>query len=226
MRLLTSFVTPCIQQGTLSSRATRVLCTRRPLRTLHRLRMATGAEGPLPTTDALKSADLMQSVDHARTLLLTPRSEETKSLMKTMLGSSVGARGFFISLLTDPDIEAVGGDGVEREVERLVKTAAGEDVVSDLIVKNAVMPATMVVAYTREGKKEEAESSRRTMERALKLLGAIVEEGGNVESKLKNMRMAMENPDDKDTEYSAFVKKWGYDAEQRKAAAAAIATFC
>lgn len=186
------------------------------------------AEGPLPTNEALKSADLMQSVDHARTLLLHPRSEKTKSLMATMLGTSVGARGFFISLLTDPDIQAVGGEGVEKEVSGLVRSSmAGEkESVSDLIVKNVVMPAAMVVEYGRNGQMEEKKGSERTMERAVRLLGDVVESGGCLESKVKSMKKAMVNPEDKSSEYTAFVKKWGYDEEQRQAAAAAIARFC
>lgn len=117
-----------------------------------------------------------------------------------------GARGFFVASLT--------GESplMDRLPEPLVQALrlAGEGVV-DLTVRNLAMSSAMSVQHNRNQDPELLEGSLRVQGRCLELLKQLNPQ--LVKERLEKMLMGLQSQGDDEQ----FLKKWGYDIEQRQA---------
>ncbi len=135
-----------------------------------------------------------------------------------LVASRDGARGFFVVGLT--------GEAplLDRLPEPLVVALrqAGPGVV-DLTARNLAMSTAMVLHHRRSGDREHQAGSERVQLRSTELLRHL--EPAAVKQRLEPLLAAA--AEDGGTEGAvaedrAFLDRWGYDAEQRQAIAAAI----
>lgn len=135
-----------------------------------------------------------------------------------LVASRDGARGFFVVGLT--------GEAplLDRLPEPLVVALrqAGPGVV-DLTARNLAMSTAMVLHHRRSGDREHQAGSERVQLRSTELLRHLEPEA--VKQRLEPLLAAA--AEDGGTEGAvaedrAFLDRWGYDAEQRQAIAAAI----
>ncbi|MBM5823310.1 MAG: hypothetical protein FJ082_12885 [Cyanobacteria bacterium K_Offshore_surface_m2_011] len=135
-----------------------------------------------------------------------------------LVASRDGARGFFVVGLT--------GEAplLDRLPEPLVAALrqAGPGVV-DLMARNLAMSTAMVLHHRRSGDPEHRAGSERVQLRSTELLRQL--EPVAVKQRLETLLAAA--AEDGATEAAvaedrAFLDRWGYDAEQRQAIAAAI----
>ena len=135
-----------------------------------------------------------------------------------LVASRDGARGFFVVSLT--------GDAplMDRLPEPLVAALqkAGEGVV-DLTVRNLVMSSAMILHHRRSADQEHQAGSERVQQRSTELLRQL--EAGPVKRRLETLLAAAGEQEEAAgavAEDRAFLDRWGYDAEQRRAIVAAI----
>ncbi|WP_216901228.1 hypothetical protein [Synechococcus sp. CCY 9618] len=135
-----------------------------------------------------------------------------------LVASRDGARGFFVVSLT--------GDAplMDRLPEPLVASLrqAGEGVV-DLTARNLAMSTAMTLHHSRSGDQEHQAGSERVQLRSTELLRQL--EPVAVKRRLESLLAAAgdrEDPCHAVVADRAFLDRWGYDAEQRLAIAAAI----
>lgn len=189
----------------------------------------------LPTRDQLLSASFRDSVSHAATIMRGVASEipeEKGVLLDAMLSSSNGARGFFVTLLSEEDVTIADADPLPPGLVSLLQRYATSETVADLLVKNLVMSTAMVHYYEAANQSELAGNSARTARRAEAVLRAAKADGevGEVTSSVI-MSLAREMIDgllheSAASRYKEFGNKWGYNKSQREAASAALVRAC
>jgi hypothetical protein len=135
-----------------------------------------------------------------------------------LVASQDGARGFFVVGLT--------GEAplLDRLPEPLVAALrqAGPGVV-DLTARNLAMSTAMVLHHRRSGDRDHQAGSERVQLRSTELLRQL--EPVAVKQRLESLLAAAAQDGDSEgavAEDRAFLDRWGYDAEQRQAIAAAI----
>ncbi len=135
-----------------------------------------------------------------------------------LVASRDGARGFFVVGLT--------GEAplLDRLPEPLVAALrqAGPGVV-DLTARNLAMSTAMVLHHRRSGDRDHQAGSERVQLRSTELLRQL--EPVAVKQRLETLLAAAAQDGDSEgavAEDRAFLDRWGYDAEQRLAIAAAI----
>lgn len=181
---------------------------------------------PLPSKTELESASFLESVRHAETLLgyqSTDLAAENAALLQTMLASSNGARGFFVTLLSQPDVLLAEQSPLPAALQEILRSRCEDKVVADLIVKNAVMSSAMALQYESQGESGMAVGSALTSKRSLKVLQATYGLPGSVVPRVVDVMLAAldgkaagDEVDEQRNPYVPFVKKWGYDDAQRQ----------
>ncbi len=135
-----------------------------------------------------------------------------------LVASRDGARGFFVVSLTG-EVPLM-----DRLPEALVAALqkAGEGVV-DLTARNLAMSTAMILHHRRSGDREHQVGSERVQQRSTELLRQL--EAGPVKRRLETLLAAAGEQGEAAgavAEDRAFLDRWGYDAEQRRAIVAAI----
>jgi hypothetical protein len=123
-----------------------------------------------------------------------------------------GGRGFFVvSLVADCPL-------MDRLPESLVLQlrAAGAGVV-DLTARNLAMSTAMALHHQRSGDGQQQAGSERVRQRCTELLRLLEPEA--VKQRLETLLAASRDGAGEDV---AFLERWGYDAEQKRAISAAI----
>lgn len=135
-----------------------------------------------------------------------------------LVASRDGARGFFVVSLT--------GEAplLDRLPEALVAALrqAGSGVV-DLTARNLAMSTAMTLHHQRSGDQEHQAGSERVQRRSTELLRHL--EPVAVKQRLETLLAAAAERAGAEravVEDRAFLERWGYDTEQKKAIAAAI----
>jgi hypothetical protein len=131
---------------------------------------------------------------------------EISEAIAALVNSMNGARGFFVTYLSD---ERAIADQPSDAVVQALQTSP--EIVSDLLVKNLAMSSAMAITHGRNGNEEMVQGSDRVRSRTAHLieklqLAAVVEKAQKLhESASTGLG-----------EYKAFLDRWGYDAEQRQ----------
>ncbi|MDX1976723.1 MAG: hypothetical protein SFT94_03535 [Pseudanabaenaceae cyanobacterium bins.68] len=150
-----------------------------------------------------------QAIALTQTLLTQPPLE-FGGQVRALLQTANGARGFFVTYLTqaweiDPDQEA--------EIVAALQLYPQ----AELLVKNLAMSTAMAIAHSRNGNLEQAAGSEQVQQRTRKLIAHLQ----TPELQIIAQQMA-ESALGNDLTYADFLQKWGYDPEQRQAIAAAL----
>ena len=143
--------------------------------------------------DQLSEADIEQAV---------------RSLVKTQNG----ARGFFVTYLTDDLPEA---DSPSPGVVEALRSAP--EIVAELLVKNLAMSAAMVVYHSRHQSEEKAAGSARVQKRSRNLIQIL--QMPACQTLASQMLESLQNANG---EYEEFFQRWGYDNEQKLAIGSAV----
>jgi hypothetical protein len=168
---------------------------------------------PNLTPEDISSDDLTFEQAIALTQSLLTQMEQGKlseaeigEAIATLVSSMNGARGFFVTYLSD---ERAIADHPSEAVMQALQTSP--EIVSDLLVKNLAMSSAMAITHRRNGDEPMAQGSDRVRSRTAYLikrlrLAAIIEKAQKLhESASTGLG-----------EYKAFLDRWGYDAEQRQ----------
>jgi hypothetical protein len=154
---------------------------------------------------------------------------ETQALLEKMASKSIsdseiqititnlvktqnGARGFFVTYLTDerPFIDSPS-TGI------IVALRSSPNIVGELLVKNLVMSSASALAHRRNQDEAMAKGSEQVRDRTSSLIKTV--KLPIVSEKLQEMEKSLSTGEG---EYEAFLERWGYDAEQKKVMKSAI----
>jgi hypothetical protein len=138
--------------------------------------------------------------------------EEIQAAITDLVKTENGARGFFVTYLTDSRPLA---DNPSNGVIEALKTSP--EIVGELLVKNIAMSSAMAVTHRRNNDEENAKGSDSVRQRTANLIQKI--NSNLVAEELKKMR---ESAATGEGNYKAFLRRWGYDEEQKQVIQKAI----
>ncbi|PZV16935.1 MAG: hypothetical protein DCF20_07235 [Pseudanabaena sp.] len=138
---------------------------------------------------------------------------QLESEISALVQTSNGARGFFVCFLTG-DWQLA--DNPSANIINALQSAPQE--IAELLVKNLAMSTAMAIYHRRVGNEEQAQGSDRVARRTAILIKKVeLAEVYTIANQMRNSAIANEG------DYAAFLKKWGYDAEQKQAIANVLA---
>jgi hypothetical protein len=131
---------------------------------------------------------------------------EIQKMLSRLVGSENGARGFFVTYLTDdrPFADAPS-EGVVKALQ------SSPVIVAELLVKNLAMSAAMAIAHRRNQDEAMAQGSDRVQRRTVDLIQRV--KLAEVSQKAIQLRQSAITGSGA---YESFLERWGYDAEQRQ----------
>ena len=130
---------------------------------------------------------------------------DIQAAIASLVKSENGARGFFVTYLTDERL----GDRPSAAVVCALRSSP--DTVSELLVKNLAMSAAMAVTHRRNQNEEMAKSSERVRDRTTHLIKQI--QIDSVADKLQQLRESIATGTG---HYQAFLERWEYDPQQKQ----------
>jgi hypothetical protein len=137
---------------------------------------------------------------------------DIQTAIASLVKSQNGARGFFVTYLTDNRQLA---DKPTPAVFGALETAP--ETVPELLVKNTAMSSAMAVHHRRNGDEEMAASSERVRSRNIHLIQNL-----NLPALKTTAQELYHSATTGEGVYKDFLERWGYDEEQRKAISQAL----
>jgi len=130
-----------------------------------------------------------------------------ESAITQLVASENGARGFFVTYLSD---ERPIADPPSAAVIAALKMAPAT--VAPLMVKNLAMSTAMAIAHRRNQDEALAQGSDRVKVRSMYILQAI-----QSDETVAQIAALITSIDTQAGDYATFLKRWGYDPEQQQA---------
>lgn len=130
---------------------------------------------------------------------------DLEATLTDLLSSANGARGFFVTYLTD---DCPLADQPSAAVIRALRSAP---TVPELLVKNLAMSSAMAVAHRRNRNEAMAQGSDRVQARTANLIQQV-----QMAEVREQATQLCQSAATGSGEYAAFLQRWGYDAEQRQ----------
>ncbi len=159
----------------------------------------------------MKNMTFEEAIAYTETLLLRDDLDDLhlETEVSQLLQTSNGARGFFVCFLTGEwKLADMPSDAVIRALQ------SAPDKIAELLVKNLAMSTAMAIYHKRAGNTEQAQGSDRVAKRTALLIEKV-----NLGEVYKIATQMQKSATSGNGEYSAFLEKWGYDAEQKQAIA-------
>ncbi len=137
---------------------------------------------------------------------------EIQASITALVKSENGARGFFVTYLTDDTALA---DSPSAGVLTALQTSA--EIVSELLVKNLAMSTAMAITHRDNQQEEMAQGSERVHQRTVNLIQQT-----NLDLVSEKLQQLQETLATGAGKYQSFLQRWGYNAEQRQAIQKAV----
>lgn len=142
-------------------------------------------------------------------------SSKLAEVLKDLVKTENGARGFFVNYLSDDRPLA---DQPEPAVLQALQVAPAA-VIAPLLVKNLSMSTAMAVFHRRNQNAGLAQSSDRVRSRSMTLIQAL--KIPQLRAEAQELASSIAN---RSGRYAAFLERWGYDDEQKAAMRSALET--
>lgn len=145
-----------------------------------------------------------------------PMPEEAVKLLRALVSTTAGARGWFVSLLTNPKFDAVFQSPVDEVLLQAISDSPGPNI--KLMTMNVAMSTATELAHLERGHPDLAAASRMTRDRSTVLLTELLGRLPGLRESVEALYSAVQvdNPEPSE-QWVAFCKKWGYNAEQKEA---------
>jgi hypothetical protein len=152
-----------------------------------------------------------QAIEFTQSLMTQMQSAQIsdadlEASLTILLSSDNGARGFFVTYLTD---EGSLADHPSEAVIRALQSSPA--IVPELLVKNLAMSSAMAIAHRRNQNEAMAQGSDRVQRRTAALIQTV--QMAEVTDRATHLRASAATGGG---EYEAFLNRWGYDSEQRQ----------
>ena len=163
-----------------------------------------------------------QAVETAPKLCEALQQGESPPTLTSFLGTSEGARGFFVHWLTRDDWARADEETPPAALQVALEGAPQE--VADVMVMNVIMATATAIYHRRAGRRDQADMSQRTATRAKLLVRALRERVPTLGTAVLGVRAALSTDEEKkklmgvdaETEdaWLVFLQRWMWDDEQ------------
>jgi len=163
-----------------------------------------------------------QAVETAPKLCEALQQGESPPTLTSFLGTSEGARGFFVHWLTRDDWARADEETPPAALQAALEGAPQE--VADVMVMNVIMATATAIYHRRAGRRDQADMSQRTATRAKLLVRALRERVPTLGTAVLGVRAALSTDEEKkklmgvdaETEdaWLVFLQRWMWDDEQ------------
>jgi len=147
-----------------------------------------------------------------------PMPDEAISLLRALISTTSGARGWFVSLLTNPDFEPVFIPPIDESF--LIALNDNPDPNIKLMTMNVAMSTATEITHLRNGNDDFAEGSRTTSRRATVLAREVLGREDllpGLRAEVEGLMSAVDGREGGNKEWIKFCKKWGYGEEEKEA---------
>mmetsp|Transcript_59325 Transcript_59325/g.111973 ORF Transcript_59325/g.111973 Transcript_59325/m.111973 type:complete len:477 (-) Transcript_59325:95-1525(-) len=148
-------------------------------------------------------------------------------LLRELVSTSSGARGWFVTLLTDPAYDAIFRDPIDESL--LAALVDNPDPNIRLMTLNLAMSTATELVHRARGHLQLAAASAMTRDRSKALLVALVDRMPELRTAVQSLQEAAQGPGfqkkntvgvataAEDNEFAMFCENFGYSAEQKEA---------
>jgi len=137
-------------------------------------------------------------------------------LLRALISTTAGARGWFVTLLTNPDFDAVFRSPVDESL--LEAICANPEPNIRLMTMNVAMSTATELAHLERGHPDLAAASRMTRDRSTVIVVELLDRLPGLRKSMEALLSAVQvDEPEPDEEWVKFCKKWGYNAEQKEA---------
>jgi hypothetical protein len=167
-----------------------------------------------PSISIPDSVTFEQAIAISQVLLANDSLAETEfeASIAALMQTDNGARGWFVTFLTG---ESTLADQPTEAILAGLCTAPQR--VANLLTRNLAMSTAMILTHNRSNAPEQAAGSARVQQRTQRLIQLL--QLPELQTELANLATSVTSANGS---YQAFLERWGYDAEQRKAISEAI----
>lgn len=137
---------------------------------------------------------------------------ELQSYVADLVATMNGARGFFVTFLTNEfELAEEKKDAIATALCTAPETVAG------LLVKNLVMSTAMTLTHSRQNNPDMVQQSQLTRERTAAVIKRI-----DLPAVAQEAQQLWQSLTTNTGSYTEFLQRWGYDDEQKQAMQAAM----
>jgi hypothetical protein len=151
-----------------------------------------------------------------------PMPADAVETLRKLVSTTSGARGWYVSLLTDERYDAVFEPPLNPEL--LWAIEASPDPNLKLLTMNIAMSTATELVHVANGSEDLASASRLTRDRSKVLLNALLPRMLGLTEEVRRLRTAVvpwpsadAPPESADKEWVEFTRRWKYGEEQRAA---------
>ncbi len=127
-------------------------------------------------------------------------------IISSLVKSENGARGFFVTYLTDNrEIADIPSEGVIKGLK------SSPEIVSELLVKNVAMSTAMKISHQRSENEEMAQNSERVTNRSIQLIKDL-----KLDIVTEKIKQLITTITEKKGIYQDFLNRWNYDDQQQE----------
>ena len=147
-------------------------------------------------------------------------AQEEKLALKALLSHSDGARGFYVTTLTAPELDSLFCEPLDPALLDAIRASPSPN--AKLLTMNLAMSTASQLAHMSKGNTEFAEGSALTRTRTCVLISSFTS-GSTFPALKQNLQDLLDaiatpaNTSPDVLEYRAFLKRWGYDSEMLNA---------
>ena len=147
---------------------------------------------------------------------------DAANVLRSLVSTTSGARGWFVTLLTDERFDAVFRPPLDPELLRAIEASPEPNL--KLLTMNVAMSTATELVHVANGSEDLAAASRLTRDRSKALLHALLPRMIGLTEEVRRLRTAVVPwpsadvpPESADKEWVKFTRKWKYGEEQRAA---------
>lgn len=147
-------------------------------------------------------------------------------MLRSLVSTASGARGWFVMLLTDERYEAVFRPPLDPELLRAIEASPEPNL--KLLTMNVAMSTATELVHAANGSEDLAAASRLTRDRSKVLINALLPRMMGLVEEVQKLRTAVVpwsdgvSPESADNEWVQFTKRCKYGEEQRAAILAVL----
>ncbi|XHX80522.1 MAG: hypothetical protein RBJ76_11500 [Stenomitos frigidus ULC029] len=162
---------------------------------------------PRFTSDSISFAEAIAVTQALLDNLEQGNAEALEATVHELVRSENGARGFFVTYLSDDRPLA---DHPTPAIMAALQTSPA--IVAPLLIKNLAMSTAMAITHRRNQDENLVQGSERVRSRTTQLIQAL--QLPQVQAEAQSLLGAIAT---KMGDYQAFLERWGYDLEQQQA---------
>ena len=193
-----------------------------PLRVSPRAHVCANANAKVTFEEAQDLGSNLASILAESCAAGEPMPAEAVSTLRALVSSTPGARGWFVSLLTNPDYDAVFQLPLDEALLSAIESSPDPNL--KLLTMNVAMSTATELVHLANGNPDLAAASALTRARSGVLLGVLHGRMPGLSDEVASLLSAVQPwsadgaaPAGADAEWVRFTKKWDYDTEQRDA---------